>query len=214
MQIHLSPIVGAFYRPPAKTIMNLLDVGHELVLSPEPTNQYDPNAIRVLVKLNTIMIPEVDKDRISDELMRFGASWEDLQKDEFGEKSEDPVFHLGYIPRSGGKTAKIDGEPSVGNLEVLEMLKEPNWRATLTYSPMGQTLVQIVIRPIEAKGDEEPDWTQVDPEPEQVKEWMQKHAGEYETNVGLAGAANEHFARPYHMNVLIKWAELIKAHSD
>lgn len=141
--ILLSPIVGAFYRPPAKTIMSLLSVGHELLLDPEPDNEYDPNAIRVCVKLKSIDISQQDFDMVEDELMRFGANWHDLMRDEFGNDVEDPEFHLGYIPRSGAKTAKIDGQPSIGNLEVMNMIRQPDWKATLTYSPAGQPLVQI-----------------------------------------------------------------------
>lgn len=143
--ILLSPIVGAFWRPPAKTIMNLLHGGHELILDPEPENPHDPNAIRVCVKLKSIDIDENYFDIIEDELMRYGATWADLMKDDFGNEVDDPTFHLGYIPRSGSaKTAKIDGEPSIGNLEVLDMIRGgPNWKATLTFSPAGQPLVQI-----------------------------------------------------------------------
>jgi hypothetical protein len=144
MNIFLSPIVGAFYRPPAKTILSLLSAGHELILDPEPDNPYDSDAIKIGVKLNSIMVPESDVERIRDELMRYGCTWEDLQKDEFGELVEDPILHLGYVPRSGAKTAKIDGEPSLGNKEIGQIIGQPDWRATLTFSPMGQVLVQIV----------------------------------------------------------------------
>jgi len=144
MNIFLCPIVGAFFRPPAKTILKLLDAGHELVLDPEPENPYDSDAIKVGVRLNTIMIAESAVETVRDELMRYGATWEDLQKDEFGELLEDPVLHLGYVPRSGAKTAKIDGEPSFGNKEIGKVIGQPDWKATLTFSPAGQVLVQIV----------------------------------------------------------------------
>jgi hypothetical protein len=144
MQIHLSPIVGSFFRPPAKTILGLLQAGHDLILDPEPDNQYDPNAIRVCVRLNSIEVPADEMDAIEDELMKYGATWADLSKDDFGKPVDDPIFHLGYVPRSGAKTAKIDGLESIGNLEVLEVLKNPNHRATFTFSPGGQPLAQIV----------------------------------------------------------------------
>lgn len=144
--IMLSPIVGAFYRPPAKTIMSLLSPGHELLLDPEPDNPHDPNAIKVNVKLKSIEIQEHEFEDIENELMRYGATWDSLGKDQFGQELEDPIFHLGYIPRSGAKTAKIDGEPSIGNLQVLGVIKQPNWKATLTFSPMGQPICQIVVR--------------------------------------------------------------------
>lgn len=144
MQIFLSPIVGAFYRPPAKTILSLLHPGHQLVIDPEPTNPHDPNAIRVCVKLDSILVSEEDYSHVEDELMQYGATWADLRRNQYGEEMEDPLFHIGYIPRSGAKTAKIDGEPSIGNLEVMELIRQPEWKATLTYSPAGQPIVQIV----------------------------------------------------------------------
>lgn len=144
MNILLSPIVGAYYRPPAKTILGLLGPGHELVLDPEPENPYDENAVKVGVYLSSIEVPADDMERIEDELMQYGSSWKDLFKDEYGDPVEDLLFHLGYIPRSGAKTAKIDGAPSVGNLEVLDLMNSgPDWKATITFSPAGQPLVQL-----------------------------------------------------------------------
>lgn len=143
MQILLSPIVGAFYRPPAKTILGLLGPGHELVLDPEPDNSYDENAVKVGVRLGSINVSQLQMDEIEEELMKYGSTWAELFKDEYGEPVENPLFHIGYVPRSGAKTAKIDGEPSIGNLEVLDMIRQPDWKATLTFSPAGQPLVQI-----------------------------------------------------------------------
>jgi hypothetical protein len=144
MNIFICPIVGAYFRPPAKVIMRIMDAGHELVLEPEPENPYDSDAIKVGVRLNTIHVAESDFPDVEEELMRYGATWEDLKKDEWGELVEDPVMHLGYVPRSGAKTAKIDGDPSLGNKEIMNVIRQPDWKATLTFSPAGQPLVQIV----------------------------------------------------------------------
>ena len=42
-----APLVGAHFRPPAKTIIQSLPAGYTLELRPEPTNPYDPNAVAV-----------------------------------------------------------------------------------------------------------------------------------------------------------------------
>lgn len=145
MESILSPIVGAFYRPPAKTILSMLKGGHELHLDPEPGNPYDENAVRVIVKLNSIDLVSADMEAVEEELMKYGSTWADLHKDEFGFPVDDPWFHLGYIPRSGAKTAMIDGQPSPGNLEVLDILKDPDHTANLAFSPAGQPVVLITV---------------------------------------------------------------------
>jgi hypothetical protein len=57
-------------------------------------------------------------------------------------------------------------------------------------------------------GAEEPD-SQQDATADQVKEWMRKHMLEYDSREALARAAHEHFARPFHINVLTDMAEKI-----
>jgi hypothetical protein len=62
--------------------------------------------------------------------------------------------------------------------------------------------------------NEESDWTQADPTKEQIEEWMRQHKGEFsmfgnDSALLLARAAHEHFARPYHINVLRQMAETI-----
>lgn len=54
---------------------------------------------------------------------------------------------------------------------------------------------------------EEPDWTLVDATMEQVKEWLRKGAAAQRSADDLTQAAFEHFARPFHKNVIRKWAE-------
>lgn len=61
------------------------------------------------------------------------------------------------------------------------------------------------------KGDAGPDLTQTDATPTQVKEWMKTHAGEHAESRALAWAAHEHFARPFHINVLQDWAAKAKS---
>lgn len=54
---------------------------------------------------------------------------------------------------------------------------------------------------------DEKDWTQVDATGDEVRAWMREHVLEHTTPTELARAAHEHFARPFHLNVLIDMAE-------
>lgn len=48
MQLH-AYVKGNYFRPAsAKEVFNELQDGDTLILEPEPTNQYDPNAIKVI----------------------------------------------------------------------------------------------------------------------------------------------------------------------
>lgn len=54
MQSHSAPLVGAHFRPPARAILSAIPAGHPLLLRPEPSNPYDPNAIAVWFDAETI----------------------------------------------------------------------------------------------------------------------------------------------------------------
>lgn len=79
-------IVGAKFRPPARALLDTLALGTRLIARRESTNQYDPNAVAVLLpkgfETNNAM-------KIACE--GFGFSIEELQA--------APYWHLGYIPR-------------------------------------------------------------------------------------------------------------------
>ena len=47
MPMNTFPIVGAYYHPPAKALIDALAVDTPLLLIAEPDNAYDPNAIAV-----------------------------------------------------------------------------------------------------------------------------------------------------------------------
>jgi hypothetical protein len=83
------PIVGAFFRPPAKTLLDALAVGTPLTLKAEPTNNFDPNAIAVW--LRSADIPEASHDFLEANLPASGHSIEDIMAQEY--------WHLGYIPK-------------------------------------------------------------------------------------------------------------------
>lgn len=58
---------------------------------------------------------------------------------------------------------------------------------------------------------DEPDWSQIDPSADQVKEWMRAHASDYASPRELGRGAHEHFHRPFHINVLVDWAQAVMA---
>jgi hypothetical protein len=93
------PIVGAFYRPPAKAIMDVLPIGTKLTLLAEPDNNFDPNAIAVW--LSSEDIPKVCYDRLEETLPDHGVTLESLLM--------TPDWHLGYIPRDLAATLKANG---------------------------------------------------------------------------------------------------------
>ncbi len=93
------PIVGAHYRPPAKAILSGISPGTKLFLRAEPSNEFDVNAIQVLI--NTDEIKHEDHENLNSELSGYGQSIKDLQ-------ASDEI-HLGYIPRQIAKVLKESG---------------------------------------------------------------------------------------------------------
>ena len=83
------PIVGSFYRPPAKILIDALPIGTPLFIMAEPDNQYDPNAVAVW--LETRNIPETSYAALEEALPAFGFDLDTVL-------SQDQ-WHLGYIPK-------------------------------------------------------------------------------------------------------------------
>jgi len=147
----LSPLVGSHFRPPAKAILAHLPDGASLVLDPEPSNPYDPSAVRVLVGVSEI--PESEYPALEVELPEFGSSLEDLLKNgtlsgEDLDIFDEPMIFLGYIAASGGKPLeKVQAQrPNlVGNSEVLSMLvfSPATPAARLRFGPSGEPEVEV-----------------------------------------------------------------------
>lgn len=81
------PIVGSHYRPPAKAILQVLAAGTELLLIPEPSNEYDENAIMVVVMSDKIP----DTPTLDEFAQGFGYTSKTIHA--------ASAWHLGYIPR-------------------------------------------------------------------------------------------------------------------
>ena len=104
MTIH--PLVGAFYRPPAKAILQVLPTGCPLLLVPEPTNEFDPNAIRVEVE--SCHIPSGEPLEVALDSQGFTPSEIFLQT----------RWHLGDIPRAAAVVVagRLNSRPTVAQL--------------------------------------------------------------------------------------------------
>ena len=100
------PIVGVHFHPPARAILQCLPGGCTLSLIPEPTNEYDPNAVKVVVETQDIPLDGDLEILVSS----FGFSLEDIQR--------QPEWHLGYIPRTEaeGVQRNLKGERGEGTL--------------------------------------------------------------------------------------------------
>jgi len=92
--IRAMPIVGAAYRPPASAILGALPAGASLLLRPEPSNPFDPNAVMVVVTVGVIR-DQADAEELAMRLGGFGMTYDELT-DEF----LDHEYHLGYIAKT------------------------------------------------------------------------------------------------------------------
>lgn len=125
-QILTCPIVGAYFRPPARVVLSHLPLGTPLELDPEPENEHDPNAIAVYVSME--QLAKIDWEPYNDELMSCGSSPAGLINEEYPD-----ALHLGYIPRTH-------------NVAFLGALAaSPSHRATLAALPDGKPAVRLEL---------------------------------------------------------------------
>lgn len=93
------PIVGSYFRPPAKIVLDHLPIDCPMFLRAEPSNEYDPNAIAVW--LDTSAIPE--SSELETALAGFGTTIAFLQQQE--------AMHVGYVPREKAAVLRALGFP-------------------------------------------------------------------------------------------------------
>lgn len=117
-------IVGAKFRPPAKALLDTLAIGSRLLARRESSNQYDPNAVQVILpkgfETNAAMNAAVQD---------FGCSIEEVQA-----ASE---WHLGYIPREHAASLG----PAMDEAQVHEI------EGTLSFSPQGIPQIRLSRAP-------------------------------------------------------------------
>jgi len=99
MSYNTLPIVGAFYRPPAKLVLESLPIGAELFLCAEPDNAYDANAVAVWVLSETI--PSSAHAKLEEGLPAFGFTLDTFLAQE--------QWHLGYIKKEIAAELKVKG---------------------------------------------------------------------------------------------------------
>lgn len=134
-------LVGMHYRKPAITVLDSLPHGMELILQPEPDNEYDPNAVAVLVDMTKLPTNRV---ALLDALLPEGFSASEI--------CAQGLFHLGYLAATGGKPAR--GGPGNTNylllLSTLEAEGNPKPVATLGSAPEGYPVVAVEVQNAEA----------------------------------------------------------------
>lgn len=81
-------IVGAFYRPPAKVLLDFLAVGVAMRLIPDDQNEHDVNAMAVILPQAGLPVPS---ERLLEALTGHGIDGERY--------AEFEDVHVGYIPR-------------------------------------------------------------------------------------------------------------------
>ena len=134
-----SLIVGAHFRPPAKTLLTHLPARTGLVLEAEPENPWDASAIRVM--LDPGAVPETQHAALQDLLP---ASGHDLDEILTG-----PPIHLGYLPASKNKDLLkwpgfASNEVLLAEVEKADLPDVGVLSAGLTFGPGGE--FQILIR--------------------------------------------------------------------
>jgi hypothetical protein len=101
MTTHTYAIKGAYFRPPAKALLDSLPVGTPLTLLAEPDNEFDPNAIQVF--LASANVPSAAHETLRTALGSFGSSLEDILDIEW--------HHCGYIPKEHAAELRSAGFP-------------------------------------------------------------------------------------------------------
>lgn len=108
-------LVGAHFRPPAKALLAVLPAGHSLLLCPEPSNEYDANAVQVVLRtasLDLLLETPAFGEELDAQLAGQGHSLETLR--------EADEWHLGYLPRA----AKGNPTLEAWNVEVQKAIHE------------------------------------------------------------------------------------------
>lgn len=117
------PIVGAFFRPPAKLVCNTLPIGQPLVLYAEPDNAFDANAVAVWLITETL--GDTVKEALEAALPSSGLTLEQFLA--------QAMWHLGYIPKE--LAARLKAEEVVVNEVPLDV--------TFTTSAPGKPAVRF-----------------------------------------------------------------------
>lgn len=128
-------IVGMKFRPPAQGILNVLAAGFPLVLRREPGNQYDVNAVQVIVE-SAANFAELNEAFVNEKLAGYGFTKDDVL-------ARLP-FQIGYIPREDAERIA----------PLVDELGRPAWRGVLSFSATGQPRVNFQLQSEPEREDE------------------------------------------------------------
>ena len=134
-QLVTCAIVGARFRPPAAGLLGVLGAGSALLVRREPDNQYDPNALQVLVEHATL--DELPNQQLQPAVEGFGFTTNaDGRVCDPQTQAELPgPIHLGYIPRGEAELLA----PSFDSEGAREC------RASLTFDLQGRPAVSFQV---------------------------------------------------------------------
>ena len=121
-------LVGAFFRPPAKFLLQVLPSGAPLELRPEPENPYDPQAIAVWG--SAAAAPEGGLESIQENLEGCGHGLPEDEEELALWKAE--LRHLGYVAKE--QTASVFASAASAAAP---------WHARLTFSAEGKPQVKF-----------------------------------------------------------------------
>ena len=125
-------LVGAFFRPPAKFLLEVLPAGTPLTLVPEPENPYDENAIAVYGSAAGASLAGLMS--IAPQLEGCGHGL----PDDLEERAEwvETSRHLGYVAKD--QTASIRRAAESYNSTA-------PWHAKLSFSAEGKPQVKVFL---------------------------------------------------------------------
>ena len=125
-------LVGAFFRPPAKFLLEVLPAGSELLLVPEPENPYDENAIAVYG--NAAGASHAEASESLPRSLRAAAT--DFRMTWKSGEWEETSRHLGYVAKD--QTASIRRAAESYNSTA-------PWHAKLSFSAEGKPQVKVFL---------------------------------------------------------------------
>jgi hypothetical protein len=132
-----SLIVGAFFRPPAKLLLEHLPAGASLKLVPEPENPYDEHALQVWARSSDL--PESEYGKLELQLPNCGHTLEEVL--------QTAEWWLGYAPASRNKDLlrwASQGDVMLNNEEIAKL---GTVEARLTFGPSGEPRMDLEAVP-------------------------------------------------------------------
>jgi len=131
----IAPIVGIQFRREGRAILEALPAGAQLELLPEPSNQYDPDAIAVYAPSTSI--PPESHDALREALLGYGLELEAVLATE--------RHHVGYIPSPNGRMAHLgtDLRAALTRWVIAQVEPITSIPVKLAFNLQGQSCVEF-----------------------------------------------------------------------